>query len=50
MRAVADRFLAEDGLLILERSTRSARVEWPGSVDVVADKSYGDTRVEIVRR
>lgn len=50
VRAVADRFLAEDGLLILERSTRSARVEWPGSVDVVADKSYGDTRVEIVRR
>ena len=50
VRVVADSFLADGGLLVLERSTRSARIDWPENLDVVADKTYGDTRVEIARR
>lgn len=41
--------LADDALVVLERSTRSPADAWPSEYEVVVDKSYGDTRVEIAR-
>ena len=48
--AAAERFMADEGLLVLERSSRSSRVQWPAVLELVVDKTYGDTRVEIGRR
>lgn len=39
--------LADDALVVVERSTRSAGDIWPGGFEVVVDKNYGDTRVEV---
>ena len=39
--------LDDDALIVVERSTRSTGEIWPSEYEVVVDKSYGDTRVEI---
>ena len=41
--------LDDDALIVVERSTRSIGEIWPSEYEVVVDKSYGDTRVEIAR-
>lgn len=41
--------LDDDALVVVERAARSRGEVWPASYDVVVDKSYGDTRVEIAR-
>lgn len=41
--------LADDALVVLERSARSGGEVWPADYEVVVGKSYGDTRVEIAR-
>ena len=41
--------LDDDALVVVERSTRSGGDVWPSDYEVVVDKSYGDTRVEIAR-
>lgn len=41
--------LDDDALVVVERSTRSTGEVWPSDYEVVVDKSYGDTRVEIGR-
>ncbi|WP_439032621.1 16S rRNA (guanine(966)-N(2))-methyltransferase RsmD [Gordonia terrae] len=39
--------LADDALVVVERANRSPGDVWPAGFDVIADKSYGDTRVEV---
>lgn len=46
---IADDWLAPDGLVVLERDARSEPVPWPGSVSLVVDKTYGDTRIQLGR-
>lgn len=45
-RIAAD-WLAEGGLLVVERDVRSAPVSWPESMSVIVDKAYGDTRIQV---
>jgi 16S rRNA (guanine966-N2)-methyltransferase len=39
--------LADGALVVVERSARSTGDIWPRDFDVVVDKNYGDTRVEV---
>lgn len=39
--------LAEDALVVVERSARSTGRIWPAGFEVLVDKNYGDTRVEV---
>ena len=41
--------LDDDALIVVERSTRSVGEIWSPGYEVLVDKSYGDTRVEIAR-
>ncbi len=43
-------FLAENALVVLERGKKSTESDWPDGYDVVAEKSYGDTRVVTLSR
>ncbi|MDL9939008.1 16S rRNA (guanine(966)-N(2))-methyltransferase RsmD [Gordonia sp. ABSL1-1] len=49
LRLLADGLLSPDALVVLERSARGAGPQWPGGFEVLVDKTYGDTRVEIAR-
>lgn len=40
-------WLAEDAVVVLERSSRSPATTWPAEIEDVAIKKYGETRVEI---
>jgi 16S rRNA (guanine966-N2)-methyltransferase len=40
---VANGWLAPDGLLVLERSSRSPMPRWPAQVDEAWERSYGET-------
>lgn len=42
----AHRWLAEDALLLVERSARSAEIAWPAGFAERAPKRYGETRIE----
>lgn len=42
-------WLAADGLVVWERSARSAAVEWPAGIELEFDRAYGETRVEMGR-
>lgn len=42
----AQRWLAEDALLLVERSARSAEIAWPAGFAGRAPKRYGETRIE----
>ncbi|MFI5718269.1 16S rRNA (guanine(966)-N(2))-methyltransferase RsmD [Nocardia sp. NPDC051750] len=47
LRALAAHdWLAEDALLLIERSARSAEIEWPAGFAGRAAKRYGETRIE----
>lgn len=46
---VAD-LLTNDGLLVVERAKRAPQTSWPGGLDVVVTKNYGDTRIEVAAR
>ncbi|MBF6348935.1 16S rRNA (guanine(966)-N(2))-methyltransferase RsmD [Nocardia flavorosea] len=39
-------WLAEDALLLVERSVRSAEIAWPSGFAARAPKRYGETRIE----
>ncbi|GAA1480400.1 16S rRNA (guanine(966)-N(2))-methyltransferase RsmD [Gordonia sinesedis] len=47
LRRIAADWLADGGLVALERDARSAPVEWPESMTVIVDKTYGDTRIQV---
>lgn len=40
--------LAEDALVVVERSSRSPEPAWPETLDVVSEKTYGETRIWVV--
>lgn len=42
--------LADDALVVVERSALSPAPAWPNGYDVLADKTYGDTRVVTLSR
>lgn len=42
-------WLAEDAIVVLERSTRSPATTWPAEIEDVEIKKYGETRVEFGR-
>lgn len=44
-----DAVLDERGLLVLERSTRSAEPQWPQRLDVIEQRDYGETRLYFLR-
>lgn len=41
--------LADDGLLVLERSSRSAVPSWPEPLELIEDRSYGESRLFFLR-
>lgn len=45
-KLVAGGWLAEEGVLVLERASRAAATPWPPGLEPVKNYSYGDTRVE----
>ena len=42
-------WLAEDALVVWERSRRDPAVRWPDGYEVVFERSYGETAVEMAR-
>lgn len=46
---LAGGWLAEDALVVWERSKRDPAVRWPGGYEVVFERTYGETAVEIAR-
>ena len=47
---LAGGWLAEDALVVWERSKRDPAVRWPGGYEVVFERTYGETAVEMARR
>jgi 16S rRNA (guanine966-N2)-methyltransferase len=45
LRALAAGWLAEDALVVVERSARSAAVGWPPGYEAGRTRSYGETRL-----
>ncbi|MBC9956730.1 16S rRNA (guanine(966)-N(2))-methyltransferase RsmD [Yimella sp. cx-51] len=45
LERLAGGWLAQDALLVVERSTRSAEPMWPGDVLVIGPRRYGETTV-----
>lgn len=48
-RLVENAWLAEDALVVVERSSRSPATAWPGSLTELTSKRYGEARVDIAR-
>lgn len=46
---LAGGWLAEDALVVWERSKRDPFVRWPGGYEVVFQRTYGETAVEMAR-
>ena len=46
---LAGGWLAEDALVVWERSKRGPAVRWPGGYEVVFERTYGETAVEMAR-
>ena len=44
---LAGGWLAEDALVVWERSKRDPAVRWPGGYEVVFERTYGETAVEM---
>ncbi|UVE95667.1 16S rRNA (guanine(966)-N(2))-methyltransferase RsmD [Dietzia sp. B32] len=42
-------WLADDALIVWERSKRDPAVRWPGGYEVVFERTYGETAVEMAR-
>lgn len=49
-RLTDDTWLAPEGIVIVERGTRSPDTVWPDGLAVLVEKRYGDTRVEVAAR
>ncbi|MGC4963926.1 16S rRNA (guanine(966)-N(2))-methyltransferase RsmD [Gordonia sp. DT218] len=47
LAALARGWLADGGIVVVERSARAPSTEWPDSMSVLVQKNYGDTRVEV---
>ncbi|VFA82603.1 Ribosomal RNA small subunit methyltransferase D [Gordonia paraffinivorans] len=47
LRLLAGSHLADGALVVVERSARSDDDIWPAGFEIVVDKNYGDTRVEV---
>lgn len=50
LAALSTQWLSDDGLVVVERSTRGTPVTWPPGLDVLVARDYGDTRVEVGER
>lgn len=54
VRAVLDaleaRWLAPDGVVVVERSSRGAPMAWPGGLQPLAERRYGETALWYARR
>lgn len=48
-RLVDGGWLAEDALVVVERSSRSAATEWPEPLTEVKSTRYGEARIDIAR-
>ena len=48
-RLSSDGWLADDALVVVERDARSSPPTWPEEFDLIVEKVYGETRVEIGR-
>lgn len=42
-------WLAEDALVVWERSKRDPAVRWPAGYDVIFERTYGETTIEMAR-
>ncbi|MEE3850719.1 16S rRNA (guanine(966)-N(2))-methyltransferase RsmD [Gordonia sp. LSe1-13] len=47
LAALAARWMAPGGLVIVERAVRAPQTQWPDALTVLVRKAYGDTRVEV---
>ena len=47
---VVDRWLAPDGLVVLERSSRDTPPTWPGSLTAQRQRRYGETTLYLATR
>ncbi|MYR05956.1 16S rRNA (guanine(966)-N(2))-methyltransferase RsmD [Gordonia sp. SID5947] len=47
LAAVGEAWLADDGVVVVERSARAPLTRWPAGMTVLVEKVYGDTRVEV---
>ena len=43
-------WLAEDALVVWERSKRDPAVRWPAGYDVIFERTYGETTIEMARQ
>ncbi|AWH92284.1 16S rRNA (guanine(966)-N(2))-methyltransferase RsmD [Dietzia lutea] len=46
---LAGGWLAEDALVVWERSKRDPAVRWPAGYDVIFERTYGETTIEMAR-
>lgn len=49
LERIARVWLSDDGLLVVERDARSAPLSAPDGVEVLVDKTYGETRIKVMR-
>ncbi|WAC55067.1 16S rRNA (guanine(966)-N(2))-methyltransferase RsmD [Gordonia sp. SL306] len=47
LAAIGAGWLADGGIVVVERSARAPVTEWPDGMSVLVEKNYGDTRVEV---
>jgi 16S rRNA (guanine(966)-N(2))-methyltransferase RsmD len=50
LRALAQCWLAPDAVVVVERSSRGAAITWPGDLEQVAERRYGETTLWYARR
>lgn len=49
LERIASEWLSDDGLLVIERDARSTTLRAPDGVEVLVDKTYGETRIQVMR-
>lgn len=49
LRRLASGWLADDALVVVERDVRSPAPTWPEEFEVIVEKVYGETRVQVGR-
>ncbi|GAC49787.1 16S rRNA (guanine(966)-N(2))-methyltransferase RsmD [Gordonia aichiensis] len=49
LRRLASAWLADDAVVVVERDVRSTPPTWPEVFDVIVEKVYGETRVQVGR-
>ncbi|WP_432836076.1 16S rRNA (guanine(966)-N(2))-methyltransferase RsmD [Dactylosporangium sp. CA-092794] len=50
VEALAQRWLAPDGVVVVERSSRGAPIAWPEGLGQLAERRYGETALWYARR